>query len=85
MFGLIIALENVIANKENNYISDFLEPNLSVCITKIDEFVIFVLSFVYDTVDNKRSKIEVSAKWTVEEASNKVFELKDIESKFPQR
>lgn len=79
------ALQKVINGSENSYISDFMEPYLSICITKIDEFIIFVLSFVYDTTDGKRSKIGVTAKWTMTEAKDKLKELKDTELKFPER
>lgn len=82
---LVNALQQVINGNENSYISDFIEPYLSVCITKIDEFIIFVFSFVCDTTDGKWSKIGVTAKWTVEEAKDKVKELKAMELKFPER
>lgn len=82
---LINTLKQIINGSENSYISDFMEPYLSICITKIDEFIIFVISFVYDTTDGKWSKIGVTAKWTMEEAKDKVKELKDMERKFPKR
>ena len=82
---LVDTLQLIINGSENSYISDFMEPYLSVCITKIDEFIIFVFSFVYDTTDVKWSKIGVTAKLTMEEAKDKVKELKDMELKFPQR
>lgn len=82
---LVNALQQIINGSEDIYISDFMEPYLSVCITKIDEYIIFVFSFVYDTLDGKWSKIAVSAKWTIEEAKEKVKELKDMELKFPER
>ena len=64
-----------------------LEGNgrISVCITKVDGFVIFVLSFVYDTLGGKWSKIGATAKWTTSEAKDKLNELKDMEQKFPER
>ena len=82
---LVNTLQQIINGSENSYISDFMEPYLSVCITKIDEFIIFVFSFVYDTTNGKWSKIGVTAKWTMEEAKEKVKELKDMELKFPKR
>lgn len=82
---LVDSLQLIINGSKNSYISDFLEPYLSVCITKIDEFIIFVFSFVYDTTDGKWSKIGVTAKWTMEEAKDKVKELKNMELKFPER
>lgn len=82
---LINTLQQIINSNENSYISDFMEPYLSICITKIDEFIIFVFSFVYDTTHGKWSKIGVTAKWTMEEAREKVKELKDMELKFPER
>jgi len=85
MSELITALEQVINGSESSYISDFMEPYLAVCITKIDEFIIFVLSFVYDTTDGKWSKIGITAKWTMTEAKDKVKELRDMELKFPER
>lgn len=82
---LINALKKIIKGDENSYISDFLEPYLSICITKVDEFIIFVFSFVYSTTDGKWSKIGATAKWTMSEAEDKVTELKDMELKFPKR
>lgn len=82
---LVNTLQQIINGGENSYISDFMEPYLSVCITKIDEFIIIVFSFVYDTTNGKWSKIGVTAKWTLEEARNKVKELKDMELKFSER
>lgn len=82
---LINTLQQIINGNENSYISDFMEPYLSVCITKIDEFIIFVFSFVCDTTDGKWSKIGVTAKWTMEEAKDIVKELKDMALRFPER
>jgi len=79
------ALEKIINDEENSYISDFMEPYLSVCITKVDEYIIFVLSFVYDTTGDKWDKIGITAKWTTAEAKDKLKELKDMELKFPKR
>lgn len=79
------ALQKVINGSESSYISDFMEPYLSVCITKVDEFIIFVISFVYDTAGDKWSKIGITAKWTISEAIDKVNELEDMERKFPKR
>lgn len=78
-------LQKIINDEENSYISNFLEPYLSVCITKIDEFIIFVFSFVFDTTEGKWSTIGVTAKLTLEEAKNKLKELKDMELKFPEK
>lgn len=82
---LINVLQKIIIGDENSYISDFLEPYLSVCITNVDEYIIFVLSFVYDTYGGKWSKISITAKWTMQEAKEKVKELRDMELKFPER
>ncbi|MGN0813656.1 MAG: hypothetical protein ACI4MH_00300 [Candidatus Coproplasma sp.] len=82
---LINALQNITDGAQDGYISDFFEPYLSVCITEVDGFIIFVFSYVYDTRDRKWSKITVTAKWTVAEAKEKLKELKDIELKFPIR
>ncbi len=83
---LVTAFEQIINGSENSYISDFMEPYLSVCITKVDEFIIFVLSFVYEmSKDNKWSKIGITAKWTMPEAKDKVKELREMERKFPKR
>lgn len=82
---LINALQQVIKGGESSYISDFMEPYLAVCITRIDEFIIFVVSFVYDTTGGKWSKIGVTAKWTISEAIDKMNELKDMERKFPKK
>ena len=82
---LINVFQKVINGNENSYISDFMEPYLSICITNVDEFIIFVFSFVYDTSGSKWSKISITAKWTMSEAKEKVKELKDMELKFPER
>ena len=82
---LINVFQKVINGNENSYISDFMEPYLSICITNVDEFIIFVFSFVYDTSGNKWSKISITAKWTMTEAKEKVKELKDMELEFPER
>ena len=82
---LVNALQQIINGSENSYISDFMEPYLSICITKVDKFIIFALSFVYDTIDEDWPTIEVTAKWTKEEAKDKLKELKDMELKFPER
>lgn len=82
---LINALQQIINGSENSYISDFMEPYLSVCITKVDEFITFALSFVIDTIDEDWPTVEATAKWTIEEAKDKLKELKDMEQKFPER
>lgn len=82
---LVNTLKRIIDGRENSYISDFMEPYLSICITRIDKFIIFVFSFVYDTTDGKWSKIGVTAKWNMEEAKDKLKELKDMALKFPKR
>ncbi len=85
LFDLIKALQCIINDKDDNYMSDFLEPYLSVCITKIDTHIVFVLSFVYNTDNNKWLKRTVSAKWTKQTANDKLTELKDMGVNFPQR
>ena len=82
---LVNALQQIINGSENSYISDFIEPYLSVRITKVDEFITFALSFVISTIDEDWPTIEVTAKWTIEEAKYKLKELKDMELKFPER
>ena len=82
---LINVFQKIIKGDKNSYISDFLEPYLSICITKVDEFIIFGFSFVYDTCGKKCSKISITAKWTMLEAKEKVKELKDMKLKFPKR
>ncbi len=82
---LVNALQQIINNGENSWESNFIEPCLSIRITKIDKFINFVFSFVYDVTDAEVSKIEVAAKWTMKEAKDKVRELKDMELKFPIR
>ena len=82
---LVNALQQIINGSENSYISDFMEPYLSVCITKVDEFITFALSFVISTIDEDWPTVEVTAKWTIEEAKDKLKELKDMELKFPER
>ncbi len=82
---MVNALQQIINNGENSWESNFIEPCLSIRITKIDKFINFVFSFVYDVTDAEVSKIEVAAKWTMKEAKDKVRELKDMELKFPIR
>ncbi|MDE6667566.1 MAG: hypothetical protein K2K38_04365, partial [Clostridia bacterium] len=76
---LVNALQQIINSSENSYMSDFMEPYLSVCITKVDEFINFALSFVYSTIDEGWPTVEVTAKWTMKEAKDKLKELKDME------
>lgn len=82
---LINAFQEIINGDEDSYVSNFLEPYLSICVSKIDEFIIFVFSFVCDTVDRKWSKRKITAKWTLAEAKEKLNELKNMELKFPKR
>lgn len=83
--GLIDAFQKIIDGEDNGYISSFMEPFLSICITNVDEYIIFVLSFVYDASEDEMPKISITAKWTRLEAEEKLKELKDMERKFPQR
>lgn len=82
---LINVFQKIINGDENRYISDFMEPYLSICITNVDEFIIFVFSFVYDTNGDNWSKISITAKWTMSEAKEKMQELKNMKLKFPER
>ena len=72
---LINVFQKIINGEQNSYISYFIEPCLSI----------FVFSFVHVTSIGKRSKISITAKWTMSEAEEKVKELKDMELKFPKR
>ena len=82
---LINVFQKIINGEQNSYISYFIETCLSIRITNVDEFIIFVFSFVHVTSIGKRSKISITAKWTMSEAEEKVKELKDMELKFPKR
>ena len=82
---LINVFQKIINGEQNSYISYFIEPCLSIRITNVDEFIIFVFSFVHVTSIGRRSKISITAKWTMSEAEEKVKELKDMELKFPKR
>ena len=82
---LVNALQRIVNGSKNSYISDFMEPYLSVIITKVDELITFALSFVYSTIDEDWPTVEVTAKWTMEEAKAKLKELKDMELRFPER
>lgn len=50
---LIEALDKIINDEEEAYISDFMEPYLKVSIAKVEEQVVLIVQFVYDTTNGK--------------------------------
>ena len=58
---LIKALSDILDGEPGGYISEFMEPYLQISISKADDKVMFVIHFVYDTLENNWKKCKVSS------------------------
>ena len=82
---LIFALSKIIKGKESSYISAFMEPYLKIAIAKVENKMLFIVNFVYDTLDGIWKTRKIASVVEVEHAVQILNELKELQRKYPER
>lgn len=78
-------LSKILEGAEEGFISDFMEPYLKIAATRIDENIVIIFQFVYDTTDGIWKKRKITAVLSQEETAEMVQDLKDLVNKYPKR
>ena len=79
------AFENVANGHETGYILEFLEPYLTIAITKPDEDCTVQIRFVYDMVDGDWKDIYVTQKLDNQQLHMMTKQFQDLCNKYPHR
>lgn len=82
---LISALTKILKDEEEAYISDFMEPYLQISIAKVEEKVLFIVQFVYDTSGGIWKKRIVSSVVEKESAMRFLDKLVELQKAYPER
>ena len=77
-------LERVMSGEEDSYISDFLEPYLSIVFARDGERIVVIVHFVYDTTGRWKSR-KITKFMSAEEADDFLRRFKAMCAEFPQR
>lgn len=79
------AFSKILDGSEDGYISDFMEPYLKVAAARVDEKIVVIFQFVYDTTDGIWKDRKIKALLSQESATEMVQALKDFVSKYSER
>ena len=78
-------LSKVVFGRENQYVSDFIEPYLKFTITKSDDNILFGIEYAYETTRSAWKSWELSEIITHERARQILEEIKAMSARFPIR
>ena len=79
------AFSKILDGSEDGYISDFMEPYLKAAAARVDEKIVVIFQFVYDTTDGVWKDRKIKALLSQESATEMVQALKDLVSKYSER
>ncbi len=82
---MVTELSRIFDGSEEGYISDFMEPYLKVAAARVDEKMMIIFQFVYDTTDGIWKDRKVTTLLSQEKAAEVVQDLKEVVSKYPRR
>ena len=82
---IVDEFSKILAGSEDGYISDFMEPYLKVAAARVDEKIVVIFQFVYDTTDGVWKDRKIKALLSQEAATEMLQELKGLVSEYPRR
>lgn len=82
---LIDAISKILDDTESIFISDFMEPYLKISIAKVEDKVIFIFQFTYDTLSDIWKSWKIVSSVERDCAVQILNELKKIQNSYPER
>lgn len=79
------AFSEILDGSEDGYISEFMEPYLKVAAARVDEKIVVIFQYVYDTTDGVWKDRKIKTLLSQESATEMVQSLKDLVSEYSER
>lgn len=79
------AFSEILDGSEDGYISEFMEPYLKVVAARVDEKIMVIFQFAYDSTDGVWKDRKIKALLSQESATEIMQALKGLVSKYSER